>query len=418
MSQIDSAWGANPSTNYEQLAERFRPLFARIRSGAIERELHRQLPIEQIAWLKASGFTALRVPKAFGGSGATLPELFNLLIELGEADSNLVQSIRGHLGFVENILTSSNEARRNLWLPRLGRGEIVGPAWSETGEAQQQVFGTRVRREGDGWRLSGKKFYTTGSLYSDWVDIGVSDENGKGVAVTLSRNAPGVKILDDWDGFGQTLTASGTALFDEVRIEAHELYDENKFRYSPAFYQLVHLATLAGMGRAQTDEVARHVAARTRTYSNGNAPRAAQDAQILQVVGRLRGAAYSSGAIVLKSAEALQRAFEARFQGDEEHEIQANAIAELEVSQSLNVVSDLILNATTILFDALGASATLKPLGLDRFWRNARTLSSHNPRIYKDRIVGDYAVNGTLPPSQWRIGIAALPPEATLTTAL
>ena len=61
----------------------------------------------------------------------------------------------------------------------------------------------------------------------------------------------------------------------------------------------------------------------------------------------------------------------------------------------------------TLLFDALGASATKKPAGLDRHWRNARTLASHNPRIYKHRIIGDFAVNGTPPPYQWRIGASA-----------
>lgn len=406
MSQFDSGWGSAPSKNYEQLAERFRPLFARIRQGAIERELQHQLPFEQIEWLKQSGFTALRVPQAYGGSGVTLPELFNLLTELGEADSNLVQSIRGHLGFVENVLNSKNVQRREKWLPVLGRGDIVGPAWSETGDVKQQEFSTRVRRSGNQWRLDGTKFYTTGSLYSDWIDVGTTDEKGETVAVTVSRSAAGVSVIDDWNGFGQTLTASGTAVFDNVSVTEDEIYSEGKFNYSPGFYQLIHLATLAGIGRAQSNELAELVAARKRTYSIGNGPRVAEDPQILQVVGRVRGAAYASGAIVLKNAEALQHAFEARFAGDEQQEVRVNAIAELEVSQSLNVVSDLILNATTLIFDALGASATLKPLALDRFWRNARTLSSHNPRIYKERIVGDFAVNGTLPPGQWRIGVA------------
>jgi len=407
MSSFDSAWGSAPSANYEQLAERFRPLFAQIREGAIERELQRQLPFEQITWLKKSGFTALRVPKEYGGSGITLPELFYLLIELAEADSNLVQSIRGHLGFVENILNTENRRRREKWLPRLGKGDIVGPAWSETGEAKQQEFSTRVWRNGNQWRLDGKKFYTTGSLYADWIDIGLTDEQGETASVTVSRTAAGVSVIDDWNGFGQTLTASGTAIFDNVILGDDEIYHERKFSYAPAFYQLIHLATLAGIGRAQSSELASHVAARKRTYSIGNGPRVAQDPQILQVVGRVRGAAYASGAIVLHCAGALQRAFEVRFNGDEEQQTQVNAIAELEVCQSLNVVTDLILNAATLIFDALGASATLRTVALDRFWRNARTLSSHNPRIYKDRIVGDFAVNGALPPGPWRIGIAS-----------
>jgi alkylation response protein AidB-like acyl-CoA dehydrogenase len=80
--------------------------------------------------------------------------------------------------------------------------------------------------------------------------------------------------------------------------------------------------------------------------------------------------------------------------------------AELESAQAQSVIIDLVLEAATIAFDALGASAIKRDAGLDRHWRNARTLASHNPRIYKERIVGDYAVNGTPPPPQWRIGQA------------
>ncbi|WP_416414187.1 acyl-CoA dehydrogenase family protein [Pantoea sp. App145] len=405
MSQIDKAWGAGPSESYERLAERFRPLFARIREGVINRELKRELPIEQLDWLKEAGFTALRIPKKYGGSAVSLPELFNLLIELGEADSNLVQALRGHFGFIESLINSDNLERQAHWLPLLGRGDIVGLAWSETGDALQLTFSTQLVESEGQWTLNGKKFYTTGSLYADWIDIGLQDDEGNLQGLIVSRHAQGVTVLDDWNGFGQTLTASGTAIFEQVVVSVTDVYQEPNFRYATGFYQLVHLATLAGIGRAQSDEVALHVAQRTRTYSNGNAPRASQDVQILQVVGKVRSAAYSSSAIVLKSAEALQRAFEVSHE-EEEQKAQVNAIAELEVSQALNVVTDLLLTSSTLLFDALGASATLKPHALDRFWRNVRTLSSHNPRIYKDRIVGDFAVNGTLPPYQWRIGVA------------
>jgi alkylation response protein AidB-like acyl-CoA dehydrogenase len=65
-----------------------------------------------------------------------------------------------------------------------------------------------------------------------------------------------------------------------------------------------------------------------------------------------------------------------------------------------------VLEATTGLFDALGASAVKEGLGLDRYWRNARTIASHNPRIYRDRIVGAFAVNGTAPPREYRVGSA------------
>ncbi|WP_296261134.1 MULTISPECIES: acyl-CoA dehydrogenase family protein [unclassified Pseudomonas] len=405
--QVNAAWGAGPSARYEQLAERFRPLFANLREGAISRELERRLPVEELQLLKASGFTALRVPKEYGGTGVTLPELTNLLIELGEADSNLVQALRGHLGFTENLLNSGDEERRKVWFERLVRGETVGPATGEVGDTAQSHLNSRLYLDGEQWRIDGNKFYTTGCLYSDWIDVAVSDHDDKRVFVTVHRDAEGVEVVDDWNGFGQRLTASGTTHVRGVAVDPRNIVSvDDKFQYSPALYQIVHLANLAGIGRALSGEVAAAVAKRTRSFSNGNATRVAQDPQVLQVVGSLRAAAYSAGAIVLKTAEALERAYQARLSGDSQVLKQAVNIAELEIAQSQTIVSDLILDASTRMFDALSASATLRPLGLDRFWRNARTLTSHNPRIYKDRIVGDFAVNGTPPPAQWKIGVA------------
>jgi alkylation response protein AidB-like acyl-CoA dehydrogenase len=407
MSQFEQGWGTDPSPRYDALAARFRPVFARIREGVVQRELERKLPLEQIGWLKQARFGALRVPVSHGGFGATLPDLFNLLIELSEADSNLTQGLRGHFGFAEDIVNTRLEERRALWLPRLARGETVGNAWTEIGgTASVGGFATKVTRHGDGWRLNGAKYYTTGSYYADWIDVGASDETGKGVGATVARDAPGVLVVDDWDGFGQTLTVSGTATFTDVPVEpGHLVADEGRPKYFPAFFQLVHLATLVGIARAAATEAASLVAARRRTYSHANAPRSAQDPQVLQIIGRVRSAAYAAGAVVLRAAQAAQVAHEARLSEDQAAEEATVALAELEVCQSLTVVSDLVLSATTLLFDALGASATSRQHSLDRYWRNARTLASHNPRMYKDRIVGDFAVNGTRPPPQWRIGL-------------
>ncbi|HEY0123706.1 MAG TPA: monooxygenase [Rhizobium sp.] len=405
MTQIDLAWGAGPTLRYDELAERFRPVFARIRSSAIERDLVRELPHEQIGWLKESGFTTLRLSAEDGGFSATLPELFNLLIELSAADSNVTNALRSHFGFTEDVLNSSVATWRAEWLRRIAARELIGSGFSEVGDAKVGSFSTKLTRNGDHWLLNGAKYYTTGSLFADWINLGGNDENGEPVGALVPRRAQGVDVVDDWDGFGQSLTASGTALFSDVVIEPELVTPPGgRFKYSSAFFQLVHLATLAGIGRAAATDVARLVGERKRVYSHGNAPSVSEDPQILQVVGRVRGAAYSAGGIVLKAAEALQRAYELRSDGDPTISERANAIAEIEVNQSVHAVTSLILEATTLLFDALGASATKRGLGLDRYWRNARTISSHNPRIYRDRIVGDFAVNGTPPPAQYKIG--------------
>lgn len=403
MTQIDLAWGAGPSARYEALASRFRPLFDGFREGAAQRDRDRELPFEAFARLKQSGFGALRVPVDQGGAGASLPELFALLIELSAAESNLTQALRAHYGFTEDVLMSDDATRRDRWLSRIGRGDILGGAWSEVGDAKLGAFSTRVSGSGRDLWLDGTKYYTTGSLFADWIDVGATDAADEGIGVVVARHAPGVEVIDDWDGVGQALTASGTAIFNHAPVDAADVTKaDTRFGYAPAFFQLVQLATIAGIGRALATELAAAVAKRARTYTHAAASRSSEDPQVLQVVGRVRGAAYAAGAIVLKVAEAVQRAANAR--PDPDAFAAAINIAELESAQAQSVVIDLVLQAATIAFDALGASAVKRDAGLDRHWRNARTLASHNPRIYKDRIVGDYAVNGTAPPPQWRVG--------------
>ena len=405
MSQIEDAWGAGPTDRYEELASRFRPIFRDIGESAVEREQAHRLPCAEIAALKEAGFTTLRLPKDEGGFGATLPELFNLLIELSEADSNVTNALRAHFGFTEEVLNSPFQDYRDRWVTRIAAKQTSGSGFTEGADNTVGHFNTRIVRDGERLRLDGQKFYTTGSLFADWINLGAEDEEGNFILAQVPTNAPGVSIVDDWDGFGQQLTASGTAKFDNVTLSDDLINPQRKrFRYSVAFYQLVHLATLAGIGRAAAGEVARLVSARKRVFSHGNADRAGADPQILQIVGKVRASAYGAGAVVLKAAEALQRAYDTRERETSEGQDISVAVADLEVNQSVTVVTSLILGATSDLFDALGASSARRGVGLDRHWRNARTLSSHNPRVYRERIVGDFAVNGTWPPGPYRVG--------------
>lgn len=407
MTKVSNGWGEGPSDGYESLADRFRGIFADIRTGAIERELSRALLHDEIRRLAAAGLTAVRVPREFGGAGASLPDLFTLLIELGEADSNVAQSLRAHFGFVEIVLNSPRTAWRETWLRRIAAGALVGPGRGETGDVRQGTLATRLTQRDGTWYLDGTKFYSTGLLYADWADVGATGDDGNTYAVLVRGDAEGVERLDDWNGFGQRLTSSGTTRYRNVRVDPAEIRsDDEKFPYSQAFFQLVQLATIAGIGRAVSNETAAAVRQRTRSFSNGNSALVREDPQILDVVGRLRAAAYSAGAIVLQNARALERVWTASQTGDEARIREARELADLEVAQAQSIVIELILQSSSHLFDALGASSTLAPNGLDRFWRNARTLATHNPRIYKNRIAGDFAVNGTPAPDQWKIGVA------------
>src|SRR5258708_12328974 len=113
------------------LYARFAEIFEHIGKGAIAREQRRELARDAVQQLKDSGFTALRVPREYGGSGISLPQYFRLLTRLGEADSNLPQIIRAHSGFIEQRLESEDEAARQRWLVLIPPTHPIGASTSE-----------------------------------------------------------------------------------------------------------------------------------------------------------------------------------------------------------------------------------------------------------------------------------------------
>ena len=394
-------------SNYEQVAAKFRPLFQRIEAGTLEREKNRILPHEQIQWLKEAGFGAVRVPKAFGGGGVSQKQLFQLLIELAKADSNVVQALRGHFAFVEDRLNAHKTEDQTVWFQHFVKGDLVGNAWTEIGKVEIGDVGTRVTENKQGQLVvNGQKYYSTGTIFADWIDLFALDETtNQHVIAAVSTQANGIQISDDWDGFGQRTTGSGTLIIQNVAINRdHILPFENRFKYQTAFYQVVHLATLAGIALSAVDIFTQEVRKRSRIYSHGNAQLVREDAQILQVIGKASAQAYAAETIVLRTAEALDAAYFNHFEGDENADLRANDRAELESSQGQVVISELVLKLTTELFNALGASASTTEKQLDRFWRNARVVSSHNPLIYKEKVIGDWEVNQAPLPYVWQIG--------------
>ena len=406
--QLD-IWGSAPSARYEQLAAPFRPLFAQIGAQAAEADGSRSHLGKVIQQLNALGLPRWRLPTSYGGQDATLVELLALLTELSAADSNITQALRGHFGFCEEVLVSKNLDWQARWLDTLSQGVLLSPGSTEVGTQTRGEFETRIHRAEDGsLRISGKKFYTTGALYSDLINTIGTGDDGTLYSVVVDLKAPGVQIIDDWNGFGQRLTASGTCIFDNVRVNDEPRATDQRFAYGQSFFQIYHLSTLAGIARRAALSGADELHSRSRTFSTGNADSAAQDVQLLQVIGEVASQAYAAQAIARYAAQRLESTAQYTIASEQAltHEDPQVALAELEVCLAVNPVVDATLAATTALFDALGASATASNKALDRLWRNARTLANHNPRVYKSRIVGNYLVNGLVPPSQWRVGVA------------
>ncbi|ALE76039.1 MULTISPECIES: acyl-CoA dehydrogenase family protein [unclassified Pseudonocardia] len=374
-----------------ELHARFRPLFDEIAAGAVERELHRRLPEKEIAALRDAGFGALRVPADRGGSGVTLRQLFALLVELAAADSNIPQALRTHLAFAELWQADPDDAVLRGRLEQIASGRLVGNAISERGGVVRDSSTTVLRRDGDRLLLDGEKFYCTGTLYADLVDVVALDPDGNRVTVLVETTAPGVERIDDWRGFGQKLTASGTTRFTGVEVDPAQVRPAPVDRHVPvrqAFLQLVQLAALAGIARRAADDVAAYVRDRKRNWPYGNADLPKDDPLVQQVVGKVDAVAFTVAATVDAAAASLDRALTEPEHAD---------TAELDVYRAQSTVPQLVLDATSDLFEVGGASTVDVDRALDRHWRNARTLAVHNPIVYKQQVIGDHALNGTVP---------------------
>jgi alkylation response protein AidB-like acyl-CoA dehydrogenase len=260
-----------------------------------------------------------------------------------------------------------------------------------------------VSPDGDHFVLNGTKYYSTGSLYSDRVVViaGTPDQRIGSAVVPVDRD--GVQLDDDWDGMGQRLTGTGTSRFERVFVAADEVIDENALatrpNYGGAFLQLYLTALIAGIIRAAANDAVALVRRRPRNFTHASGSTPASDPLLQQVIGEIASSAFAAEAIVLSAAEAIDAA--AGSVGQEGADPDLALQASLRASQAKVAVDELALRPGWQVFDVGGASATRQIYNLDRHWRNARTITSHNPTVYKARAIGDHFLNGAALPASW-----------------
>jgi alkylation response protein AidB-like acyl-CoA dehydrogenase len=395
MSTLTSTPAIRPGS--DELTE----LLARISVGAEERERELKAPFEAIGWIKQAGLGRLRIPVEEGGGGASLRELFATVIALAEADSNVAHILRTHYWFVEQQLVSADSDARSRGIALLNSGALVGNGFSEQSKHPVGLyFDTAFTPDSSGgYRLNGAKYYSTGTLYSDYTQIWAAAPDGRIAGAVIPIDRDGVTIEDDWDGFGQRLTATGTTRLSDVHVAESEYFDlgepdgEQPPTYNGAFLQLYLQAVTAGVLRSVRNDAVALAKRRARNFSHAAVPqRPSDDRQVLQVVGEIAANAFAAEAIVLVAAEHLQEAYDSVVDGAPTPE--AAEAAQLAAAEAKVAVDSFSYATAAKLFDVGGASATQSIYNLDRHWRNVRTISTHNPTFLKSSAIGDNLANG------------------------
>jgi len=388
---------AGPSR--EVLLARVPALVAEIAKGAAKRDLERELPFEAFRLFRESGLGALRVPVALGGPGGSIPDYIELIAALGSADSNVAHALRSHFNYVENLVLTTLDQRDVGAIELVLAGKIFGGAHTEQGTARPGQVTTTIVKQGDSWRLNGRKWYATGTAYADFASFSAINEAGETVGVLLPVDRAGIQILDDWDGMGQKLTASGGVILDNVEVFAHEFSRrslENQVgRHCSTLRQLHLAASAAGAVRNVLSDGIDYVRKQARSAAHSTAETAREDPFVQQVIGAIAGNSLAIDALIAEGARALQHTADTFATGDAEAVERSLIESALTTARVQLVLGQLGPRTAERMFELGGGSATSRKYNFDRHWRNIRTVLNHNPLLHKSRVVGDYLLNGT-----------------------
>ncbi|MCL6706270.1 SfnB family sulfur acquisition oxidoreductase [Pseudomonas sp. R2.Fl] len=364
-------------------------------AGAAERDRERRLPLAEIERFSQSGLWAITVPKAYGGAGVSAVTLAEVTAIISAADSSIGQIPQNHFYMVEALRLDGSEEQKKHYFQRVLDGDRLGNAFTEIGTKTPVDYKTHFAERDGTLLLNGQKFYATGSLFAHIVVAVAKGPNGRIHIVFIDRATPGLDFVDDWSSFGQRSTGSGTVTFDDVEITPFQVVDHDASFERPTpmgpFAQIIHSAVQVGIARGALAETISYVRAYARPFFELTIEHGYEDPHTIHAVGDVAIRVHAADALLARAGRILDVATE----NPTERTVAEASVAVAEVKALGTDVAQL---ASTKLIELGGARSTLESYGLDRFWRNARTHSLHDPVRWKYHHIGNFYLNGQLPP--------------------
>ncbi len=356
-------------------------------AAAIDAE--RAVPHRELAELGRSGLLAITVPRAHGGPGLTTTTVADVFRILAAADTALAQIPQNHFDFVDTLANAAPKTQQ-LFYAEVLRGARFGNAIAEPGRKSRRDLATTIVEEDGGYRINGTKYFCTGALTAEWVPVLALHADGRIRTAYLSRNTPGLDVRDDWDAFGQRATYSGTTVIKDVWVAKENVV--NRSLGHPGFLlaqfagnQLIHAAIETGSAEGAIAAAARLV----RGRSDGRAISTRDVAALGELDLRVRAAR----ALVDRAARLVDAALEALTPARDTAVAAAIAVDE---AKSLAYTLGPAVANELVHFGA--RTAADRASGLDRYWRNSRTHSLHDPVRWRQAFVGDFHLNGRVAP--------------------
>ncbi len=363
--------------------------------GRNERDQQRLLPFAEVYAFSEKGLGGIRIPKSFGGafvSNKTLAHVFRII---NKADSSLGQIPQNQIALLNMIDIMGTNEQKHFIFNEILKGKRLANGGPERHTKDTKTLNTTLIEENGHLFVNGEKFYSTGSSFAHWLAIKAVHPEGYVVLTIIDRQADGVEVIDNWNGFGQRTTSSGTVKLTHVEVNPLLVFDERKLanqtNYRGAFSQLIQVAIDVGIAEAALEDTLSAVK-KARPIADAQVEKASFEHYTLQEVGK--SVVLLDAAILLldEAAEYLDKLDALDTVTDEQA-----AKASILVAEAKVYANDAALHISEKLFELGGSRSSLSIHNLDQHWRNARVHTLHDPVRWKLHALGDYYLNHALP---------------------
>lgn len=378
----------------EEALEIAHALAENFKLNAIQRDLERELPYAEIEAYSQSGLWAITVPKLYGGAEVSSHTLAQIIALMSGVDGSIGQIPQNHFYALEILRNTGSEQQKQKLYAEVLKGARFGNALAEFKTKTSAHKQTAIRQNEQGFVINGEKFYCTGSLFAHRIPTLVTDENEHQFLAFVQRDSLGLTLIDDWSGFGQRTTGSGTVKFNNVQVLAEDVipFDDayNTPTISGPFAQIMHAAIETGIARAAFKETLVRVR-QARPWIDSGVDNASQDPLTLSELGRVAVDVKASELLLKQAAKSLDIA-------KLNPTIKNVAQASIDVAKVRAHSSETALKASSKLIELAGSRGSQRSDNLDRFWRNARVHTLHDASRWKYYFIANYVLNDILPP--------------------
>ena len=364
-------------------------------STAAERDERGGTPKAERDLLRASGLLALSIPVEFGGLGGNWRDTLDVVRIISRADSSLGHVFGFHHLMLSTVRLFASPEQWQPWFEQTARrlwfwGNALNPLDERTISRQQ----------GDCREFTGQKSFCSGALDSEMLIASALEEGtGQLLVAALPTARSGIQVVPDWNNMGQRQTDSGSVTFEKVRVENRDLLlDPGPLStpfscLRPLVAQLILANIYLGITEGAFQEASHYTLNEARPWYAAQVASTDHDPYVLGHYGEFWVGLESVRVLADRAADKLDSAW---LRGPSLTDIERGDVA-VAIATAKVSATQTGLDICSRMFDVAGARATHGGLRLDRYWRNLRTHTLHDPVAYKVRELGAWALRQQYP---------------------